>query len=222
MTVTIAGRIARDSRIEVVTQQHVARAWIDTPATTAASVGDPVAILTADGAPVLTAEVIRVERIQRHRRIVARPPALADMDRRTVGPETLTAATVPDVLAAVMGAHLVAALPPLDTARLALWSTRERTQLWCLESVLRALRHDGQPCDWRFDARGNRVVLHAPGDDAERVEHEARDALRARGGTVELSAVRYAVQAGDTLNGDLVKMAKVCWSSSIKRVSIWT
>ena len=79
MIVTVAGRIARDSRIEVVTQQHVARAWIDTPATTAASVGDPVAILTADGAPVLTAEVIRVERIQRHRRIVARPPALADM-----------------------------------------------------------------------------------------------------------------------------------------------
>ena len=42
------------------------------------------------------------------------------------------------------------------------------------------------------------------------------------GGTMELSAVRFAVQAGDLLNGDLVKMVKVCWSSSIKRVLLWT
>lgn len=199
----------------------MARAWIDAPATVTAALGDPIEITTADGFPVLTAEVIRVERTRRHRRIVAQPAALADMDRRVVGPETLNEPMLLDVLAVVMGQHAAVALAPLDTARLALWTTRERSQLWCLESVLRALRHNGQPTDWRFDARGNRVVLFVPGDDAERSEHDVTDALAARGGGVEVSAVSYAVQAGDLVNGELVLMARTVWTDRTKRTTVW-
>ena len=115
MTVTVAGAEIEKSRVDVVTLPQTAWAWIATPRTVAAALGDPAEIATVDGAPVLTGEVVKVERSRRHQRIIARPVALVDMIRRMVDPVTLQDQTVPALLAAVMGAHPAAVLPPLDS-----------------------------------------------------------------------------------------------------------
>ena len=221
MIVTVAGTPVEPSRIDVCTLPQTGWAFIATPPVTA-NPGDPVEITTRDGAPVLAGEVTKVERSHRHLRIVVRPAALADMDRRMVGPVTLEDSAVPDVLAAALGPHQVTALPPLDTARMVLWSTRERSQRWCLESIMRALRHDGEQVAWRFDARGDQLVAFAPGGDEQRMEHTVDNPLMARGGAVEVSAVRYRVQAGDVLNGAEVRECKTTWTKHRKRSLAWT
>lgn len=223
MIVTVAGSPVEPSRIDVCTLPQTGWAFIATPPVTV-SVGDPVEITTRDGAPVLTGEVAKVERSWRHLRIVARPAVLADMDRRTVGPITLQDSAVPDVLTEVLGPHQVTVLPPIDTARMALWSTRERSQRWSLESIMRALRHDGEAVAWRFDARADRLVVFAPGGDEQRVEHAVERVLMARGGAVEVGAVDNQVQAGDILNGAEVRECKTIWMRrpSVKRSLVWT
>ena len=221
MIVTVAGAPITPSRIDVCTLPQTAWAFIATPPVTV-SPGDPVEITTRDGAPVLAGEVAKVERSWRHLRIVARPAVLADMDRRMVGPITLEDSAVPDVLAEALGPHDFDVLPPLDTTRMALWSTRERTQRWCLESIMRALRHDGEPVAWRFDARADRMVVFAPGGDEQRMEHTVERVLMARGGAVEVSAVDNQVQAGDVLNGAEVRECKTNWTKQRKRSLVWT
>ena len=86
-----------------------------------------------------------------------------------------------------LGPHTVTVLPPVDTVPMPLWSTRTRTQSWALESVLLALRHDGEAVAWRYDARGDEVVVFEPGADERRTELTVDDPLLARGGAVEVS-----------------------------------
>ena len=221
MIVTVAGAAVEPSRIDVCTLPQTGWAFIATPPVTA-SPGDPVEITTRDGAPVIAGEVVKVERSHRHLRIVARPAVLADMDRRMVAPITLMDSAVPDVLAAALGPHQVMVLPPFDTVRMVLWSTRERTQRWCLESVMRALRHDGEQVAWRFDARGDQLVVFAPGGDEQRMELDVERVLMARGGAVEIDAVGNQVQAGDVLNGAEVREVKTHWTKQRKRSLAWT
>ena len=221
MIVTVGGAEIEPSRIDVCTLPQTGWAFVATPPVTV-SVGDPVEITTRDGAPVLTGEVAKVERSHRHLRIVVRPAVLADMDRRMVGPVTLEDNAVPDVLAAALGPHTITALPPLDTARMVLWSTRERSQRWCLESIMRALRHDGEQVAWRFDARDDALVVFAPGGDEQRIEHDVERPLMARGGAVEVSAVDNQVQAGDVLNDAEVRECKTTWTKQRKRSLVWT
>ena len=221
--VTLAGTEVEKSRVDVVTLPQTAWAWIATPRTVAAALGDPAEITTVAGAPVLAGEVVKVERSRRHQRIIARPVALVDMIRRMVDPVTLQDQTVPALLAAVMGgAPGVTVLPPLDSSQLPFWSTRTRSQRWCLLAVLRALRHNSVAVAWRFDARGDLVTVFSPGGDEQRPDHTVDDALLARGGAVELSAVRYAVQAGDTLSGAKVQRVDTTWMHRRKRSLVYT
>ena len=221
MIVTVAGSPVEPSRIDVRTLAQTAWAWLAAPSSVAAAVGDPVEITTRDGALVLTGEVAKVERSHRHQRIVVRPVVLADMDRRMVDPTTLHDQTVPDLLAAVLGDHAVRVRPPLDTVQVPLWSTRERSQRWCLEAVLRTLNHAASASVWRYSARDDSVHVFAPGDTAERQEHAVNDPLLARGGAVEVSAVRYAVEAGDLLNGRLIQRVDTVWMKRVKRSLAW-
>ena len=221
MTVTVGGSTLDQSRIEVATLPQTAWAWITAPMSAAVEVGAPVEITARDGAPVLAGEIAKVERSRRHQRIIARPAVLADMTRRTVGPETLTDIRPLEALAVALGSHAVTVLPPIDAATMPLWSTRERTQAWALESVLLALRHDGEAVAWRYDARGDEVVVFAPGGDEQRTEHEIDDPLLARGGAIEVSAVRYQVQAGDVLNGAEVRAVKTVWMDRRKRSLVY-
>ena len=221
MIVTVNAIAVMQSRVDVCTLPQTAWAFIALPPM-AVERGAPVTITTRDGAPVLNAEAVKVERSWRHLRIVARPPVLADMDRRMVEPVTLTDSTVPEVLGRVLGPHPATVLPPLDAASMCLWSTRERSQRWCLESVIRALRHDGRRVAWRFDARGDQVVLFEPGGDEQRMDVTVERVLMARGGAVEVDAVANQVQAGDVLNGTQAREVKTVWTKRLKRSLVWT
>ena len=216
------GGADRKSRLDVVTQERTAWAWITAPVSVSAAAGDPVSVTTRDGAPVLTGEVTKVERSHRHLRIIARPVSLADMDRRQVPAVALVDPMVPDVLAHALGDHQHRVLPPLSAMPVALWTTRERSQRWALESGLRMLQHNGQPATWRYSARDDEILIFEPGGDEQRMEHQIDDALFARGGAVEVSAVRTQVQAGDMLNGALVREVRTCWMHRIKRSLVFT
>ena len=222
MTVTVAGSAIDQSRIEVATLPQTAWAWITAPLSAAVEVGAPVEITTRDGAPVLSGAVAKVQLSRRHQRIIARPAVLADMTRRTVEPETLTDVRPPDALAVALGPHTVTVLPPVDTVPMPLWSTRTRSQSWALESVLHALRHDSQAVAWRYDARADAVIVFEPGGDEQRTELTVADPLLSRGGAVEVSAVSYAIQSGDLLDGALVVRAvRTTWMKEMKRSLVY-
>ena len=83
--------------------------------------------------------------------------------------------------------------------------------------MLHALRHDSQAVAWRYDARGDAVVVFEPGGDEQRTERTVDDPLLARGGAVEVSAVSYAIQSGDVLDGAVVRAVKTTWMDRRKR-----
>ena len=222
MTATIAGAEIEKSRIDVVTLLRTAWVWITAPSIVAAAVGDTATVTTGTGAPVLTGEVVKVERSRRHQRIIVRPAVLVDMTRRMVDPVTLQDVAVPDVLAAALGPHAVTALQPFDSLPVPLWSTRTRTQRWTLESVMRMVDHTGSPVTWRYSARDDTIYVFAPGDTSGRQEHTVTDALLARGGAVEVSATANAVEAGDVFNGRPVKRVDTCWAHARKRSLVYT
>lgn len=219
MTATIAGTRVAWRSLEVVTTPRTARALLEVAPAVMVESGDPLTLAADNGSPLLTAEVAAVQRDARHRRIVAVPAALLDMSRRTVDPVTHDDAQLTAVLADVLGPHTVAALPPFDALLVAHWSTRERTQRWALASVLHTLAHLQRPAQWRYDARGDRLVIAAPDDDAERTDHDPTR-LQWHGSALEVPA-RTGVQAGDLVMGQRVRLVRTFDGPGYSRSMAW-